>query len=205
MDHIYFLGGSPCSGKSTLAKIIAEKYDMHYFKIDDYLDKYTRLGVNDDIFLIKKMQMMTLDEMWLRDPKKQSLDEILYYKEIFYYIMNDLDKLPKEKKVITESVGFMPFLMHEHEVDKNKYICIVSEKDFQVGVCNKCGWIDDYLSSSSDKEKALENWMERDALFAQYVLRDAERYSYESLIVDGKKSVLENLQIVENLFELRTM
>ncbi|MDL2280994.1 hypothetical protein LJC10_03965 [Selenomonadales bacterium OttesenSCG-928-I06] len=202
MKDIYFLGGSPCSGKSTFAEMIAEKYDMYYFKIDDYLDKYTELGAKDDIALIKKLQMMTIDEMWLRDPRKQSLDEVVFYQEIFNYIMYDLDKLPKDKKIITEGAALMPCLMCEHEVDTSKYICIVPEREFQIEKYSKREWVDDYLSSSSDKQKAFENWMERDILFAQYVLRDCQRYGYESLIVDDSKSLAENFKVVERVLKL---
>lgn len=44
MTNIYYIGGSPCSGKSTIAEMIAKKYDLHYFKVDDYLDKYIAKG-----------------------------------------------------------------------------------------------------------------------------------------------------------------
>lgn len=40
--NIYFIGGSPCSGKSTVAEILSRKYDLHYFKVDDYLDTYMK-------------------------------------------------------------------------------------------------------------------------------------------------------------------
>lgn len=42
--NLYCIGGSPCAGKSTVAKILAEKYDLFYFKVDDYLNGYTRKG-----------------------------------------------------------------------------------------------------------------------------------------------------------------
>ena len=38
MEGLYIIGGSPCSGKSTIAEMIAEKYDFNYFKVDDYLE-----------------------------------------------------------------------------------------------------------------------------------------------------------------------
>ena len=42
--NIYYIGGLPCSGKSTIAEILSKKYDLYYFKVDDYLDKYMQLG-----------------------------------------------------------------------------------------------------------------------------------------------------------------
>lgn len=42
MEGLYIIGGSPCSGKSTIAEMIAEKYDFIYFKVDDYLEQYMK-------------------------------------------------------------------------------------------------------------------------------------------------------------------
>ena len=39
MIDTYYIGGSPCRGKSTIAEILSKKYNLHYFKVDDYLDK----------------------------------------------------------------------------------------------------------------------------------------------------------------------
>ena len=32
MINTYYIGGSPCSGKSTIAEIVSKKYDLYYFK-----------------------------------------------------------------------------------------------------------------------------------------------------------------------------
>ena len=49
MKKIYFVGGSPCTGKSTVCEIIAKNYNLYYFKVDDYLDKYMKkVALNKD-------------------------------------------------------------------------------------------------------------------------------------------------------------
>lgn len=40
MRKIYCIGGSPCSGKSTVAEILAKEHNLFYFKVDDNLEKY---------------------------------------------------------------------------------------------------------------------------------------------------------------------
>lgn len=39
-QDIYWIGGSPCSGKSTIAEILAEKHDFTVFKCDDFMYKH---------------------------------------------------------------------------------------------------------------------------------------------------------------------
>lgn len=46
MINTYYIGGTPCSEKTTIAEILSERYDLYYFKVDDVLDKYTKMGVS---------------------------------------------------------------------------------------------------------------------------------------------------------------
>ena len=55
MIDTYYIGGSPCSGKSTIAEALSEKYNLHYFKVDDYLDRYMKLGATNKNEICKKL------------------------------------------------------------------------------------------------------------------------------------------------------
>lgn len=44
---ICYIGGSPCSGKSTVAQALAEQYGIAGFKADDYLEDFTTQGAAD--------------------------------------------------------------------------------------------------------------------------------------------------------------
>lgn len=50
MKKIYFVEGSPCAGKSTACEIISKKYNLYYFKVDDYLDDLDRVDKFKTIF-----------------------------------------------------------------------------------------------------------------------------------------------------------
>lgn len=38
--NVYILGGSPCSGKSTIAGMLQKEYGFYYYKVDDDLETY---------------------------------------------------------------------------------------------------------------------------------------------------------------------
>ena len=71
MIETYYIGGSPCSGKSTLAEMLAPKYDLYYFKVDDYLDAYTREGALQGRPICMKQLEMNSEQIWMRDPSLQ--------------------------------------------------------------------------------------------------------------------------------------
>lgn len=63
---IYWIGGSPCSGKSSIAEMLVDEYDFYYYKCDDYLEKYLEIAANRNKPISLKMSKMSIDEIFLR-------------------------------------------------------------------------------------------------------------------------------------------
>ena len=53
-----------------------------------------------------------------------------------------------------------------------------------------------------DPEKAFENWMERDRLFGQEILRQAKLYGYGTIVVDGKQGIEAQFNAVVRYYRL---
>lgn len=203
MGEIYYLGGSPCCGKSTIAKMLADKYGYPYFKADDFLEDYIAKGATDKKPLLSIISKMTLDEIWLRNPEEQNREELKIYREMFEYVLNDLKLLDNGIPIVAEGAIFLPELMSELGVDKSHYICMVPTNEFQYEKYSKRPWVHHYLKGCSNEKLAFENWMQRDYLFASTVLNDANKLGYSTLIVDGTKSIKINFSIVENILNLK--
>ena len=202
MNNIYFLGGSPCCGKSTIAEFINKKYGFQYYKPDNFLSKYIQKGKDDGDEWLEYIVNIQMDKIWLKDPKSLNKEELLTYEHLFPYFISDLNNLSKDIPIVTEGAAFLPNLMARLHVDKTHYLCIVPTKEFQIEQYKKRTWINDYLSTYFNKKKAFDNWMERDSLFALTVLNQAKDIGYETLIVDGQKSLDENLLFIEEHFQI---
>ncbi|MBR6808839.1 MAG: hypothetical protein IKM64_01055 [Clostridia bacterium] len=182
---IYYIGGSPCSGKSTAAEAIAERYGFHYFKVDDHLDRYMQLAAEDGKPCCARIAQMSPEEIWMRDPAVQCEEELQIYREIFPYVMTDLEEAASKGNVITEGAAFLPELVKKINIPWQRYIAITPVKTFQVFHYKKREWVPYVLAECSDRERAFDNWMERDALFAGAVQRQCEVLGYASIINDG--------------------
>ncbi|AEY64529.1 AAA family ATPase [Clostridium sp. BNL1100] len=203
MRQIYYIGGSPCCGKSTVAELIAKKYNFQYFKVDDLLEVYINKGAKLGKPLLSKISEMSLDKIWLREPEVQNLEEQYIYNEMFEFILEDLNKLNNDVPIITEGAAFLPNLMSKSGVGKSNYICIVPTNEFQYEKYSQRPWVMQYLEGCSNKELAFENWMKRDYLFADTVLKEALKLGYSTLVVDGKRTIDENLDIIEEVFKFK--
>lgn len=202
MIKTYFIGGSPCSGKSTITEILAKKYDLYYFKVDDFLDKYIDRGAEEGRPVCKRIKSMTPEETWMRDPMIQCEEELSWYREVFDYVCEEIAQIQNVKGIIAEGAAYLPELMKSIDIPNNRYLSITPTKDFQVSHYSKREWVPYVLQDCSDKEKAFENWMERDALFAKDVHRQCKENGYLSLINAGKMEIDEMVRIVERHLRL---
>ena len=199
--NTYFIGGSPCSGKSAVAEILAEKYGLYYFKVDDFLEEYTKRGASKGYVICKKQEVMCSEEIWMREPQLQCEEELTFYEEVFEFVMADLEKI-NAKGIITEGAAYLPRLMKKLGVSQDRYLSITPTKEFQVEHYSQREWVPYVLEGCSDKKKAFSNWMERDALFAKEVQRQCVEEQYISIVNDGNIGIDEMVGMVATYFGL---
>lgn len=193
--EVFFIGGSPCSGKSTVAEMISTKYGLHYFKVDDHLDKYTRMGAEAGYPICRKQIEMSAEQIWMRTPQIQCEEELQFYEEIFPFILQDLKKLNSGCAVITEGAAYLPNLMKRIGIPHNKYIAMVPTEAFQIYHYSKREWVPYVLAECSDPKKAFQNWMERDVQFAKEVMQRCADVNYQCLVNNGNLPI-EKLEII---------
>ena len=191
MNRIYYIGGSPCAGKSTTAEILSKKYDLYYFKVDDFLDGYQEKAALKGRPICRKITEMSSEQIWMRDPVLQCEEEFLFYQEVFEYALADLKQLPCKNGIITEGAAYVPQLMNQAGIPDSRYMAITPTEEFQISHFRKRKFVPYVLEGCRDKEKAFENWMGRDVLFAKEVRKQCRQYQYYSIINDGSPGIDE--------------
>jgi hypothetical protein len=73
---------------------------------------------------------------------------------------------------------------------------LVPTKAFQLYHYSQRPWITQILKDCDDPEQAFDNWMMRDHLFGQEILRQAKARQYGTLVVDGTLSIDEQYEKV---------
>lgn len=199
--NIYCIGGSPCSGKSTVADILARRYHLTYVKADDSMARYQALGIAQGAPVCQKLARMSADEIWMRAPDEQCREELAFYEEIFPFVIGDL-RSAKGSDIITEGAAYMPRLMRGVGFQNNRYVCLTPEKRFQIEHYKKREWVPYILKECRDKDAAFANWMDRDALFALEVQKQASDAQYLSIVNDGQIGIEHLAQTIAQAFGL---
>ena len=201
-DNVYFIGGSPCSGKSTSAELLSKRFHMTYFKVDESLGRYLSLAAENGSAACRRIASMTGDEIWMRTPEVQCDEEFEIYRDIAPFVLEDIKALGSDRKIIAEGAAYIPAIAFETGAEKSKYMALVPEREFQFSRYIRRPWVGIVLKDCTDKQAAFRNWMERDALFAEVVLDDCRKYGYFSMVNDGSRSPAEIAEDIARHFGL---
>jgi Adenylate kinase and related kinases len=200
---IYYIGGSPCAGKSTVAEILSQKYGLYYFKVDDFLDGYMQAGARKERSICRKAAGRNAEQTWMREPLFQCREEFDIYREIFEFVTEDLKQIDRKGSIVTEGAAYIPELMKQSGIPGSRYISITPTEEFQITHYRKREFVPLVLEGCSDKETAFRNWMDRDILFAQEVQRQCRKEKYVSVINDGTMKIDELAGLVAAHFGLK--
>ena len=198
---LYMIGGSPCSGKSTIASLLARQYQLRHIKLDDLVGEMMTQASADSqpIFLLR--QDRSPEQIWMRNPEEMADEEWHFYEEIFPYVKSYLIK-NQNRPLLVEGAGLLPHLVKELEYPTSSYLCLTPTADFQKKHYRQREWVPYVLEGTTNPDKAFENWMQRDILFAQMVRKEAMELGYSSLLTDGSQSENQTMKEVARLLKL---
>ena len=190
---LYMIGGSPCSGKSTIASLLARQYQLLHIKLDDLVDEMMSQASADS----QPICLLRQD----RNPEEMADEEWRFYEEIFPYVKSYLIK-NQDRPLLVEGAGLLPHLVKKLEYPASSYLCLTPTADFQKKYYIQREWVPYVLEGTTNPEQAFENWMQRDILFAQMVRKEAVLLGYPSLITDGSQSENQTAEEVARLLKL---
>ncbi len=193
VPFIYWLGGSPCSGKSTIAELLAKRYNLHYFNCDATFERHLQASDPAAQPTLHRLRTMNSDAIWLAPVAEQVARVIAIYREEFPLLLADLAVLPIDRPILAEGAALMPELVMQTLAWTKRSAWVVPTPAFQQTQYAQRPWVADVLKDCRDPEQAFANWMARDAAFADYVATTARAQGLPLLLVDGVQTIAENV------------
>lgn len=200
LKNVYWIGGSPCSGKSSIAELLTEKYGFRYYKCDDAYEGHMKKGQTELHPVMTKLKALSMNEIFSRPVEQQVEDTMKIYHEEFQLIMEDITSISSDKPILVEGAALLPVNVSPLLFAKNNGIWITPTAAFQVEQYSKRSWIQHILEECQDPDQSFENWMNRDIKFAQIINQDAQNRGLKTVVVDGGSTLEENAAIVEEHF-----
>jgi hypothetical protein len=202
VDHIFWIGGSPCSGKSSIARILSDRYGLQMYSCDDMYEPHLKRAVPGKHNHMSRASFMTWDEVWMNPVEYLVERELAFYREEFELIAEDLRAMPTNTPVCAEGAALLPECVAPLLTGAHQAIWVLPTEQFQREQYARREWIQGILAQCSAPDQAWANWMERDAGFARRVAQQAARLGLRVLEVDGTHSIEDNVQLVATHFGL---
>lgn len=108
LARILWIGGSPCSGKSSIARILADRYELQTYHCDEAFDEHRKRVVPDKHPMLHKWTNTPWDELWMQPVAVLVTEAIVCYHEHFNMIIDDVLSLPRSASILVEGTAFLP-------------------------------------------------------------------------------------------------
>lgn len=200
---IYWMGGSPCSGKSSMAKLLQDRYGLRLYHVDEALRNHVAdLTPNTTPFLYKWHHTPWTD-LWSQPPAVLLAETIGAYREHCALVMQDVAALIDEQALLVEGTCLLPDCVAPHLPGPRHAIWVAPTEAFQRHHYPRRGaWVQSILQQCADPDAALHAWMDRDVAFARWVTGEAEARGLRVMWVDGSRTIEQGADEVAAHFNL---
>lgn len=202
LQHVYWIGGASCAGKSTVANRIAAEHGLRPYATDDVMADHAGRSSAEDCPLLHRFMAMDMDQRWVNRSPETMLETFHWFRgEGFNLIIEDLLRLPREPRVIVEGFRLLPHLVKDLLTVNSRAVWLLPTPDFRQAVVHSRGgstWA--FLAKTSDPERALHNLLERDRMFTDILRDETARLNLHAIEVDTTTTADDLARRVTDLF-----
>lgn len=199
LRHVFWIGGTPCSGKSSVAQQLIARYPMQLYHYDRYEQAHLarRDPARHPAFCADAA--LSMDERWVRRPIPALVRATtVAWHERFAMVIDDLLTLPTNSPILAEGPGLLPADVAPLLTTPQQAIWLVPTEAFKRATQPTRG--DGPANQTSDPVRAYRHLIELDLQLAVDVRRHAGELGLTVLVVDGSRSIADTATSVAQHF-----
>ncbi len=201
LAHVLWIGGGPCVGKSTLARMLAGTYDLKIYDCDwHHAHEHGRRpgGVPPGWF------EQSMDERWLL-PTPQALAErdLASWTARFAFVIEDLVALPRDRPIVAEGPSVFPWSVAPVIGVPSQAIFLMPTRAWREAVLarrHRDAPEGRFEARTSDPERAARNRLDRDDLMAKRIVASCNELGLRQVPMDGSRDLDDNVALLEEHF-----
>lgn len=196
--HVLWLGGASDSGKTTVARMLAERHRWQLYPCD--LHEHNHFIARADP--VRQPTMYgglgkSVDEQWVRTTPDDLFCNILATNdERFPMILEDLRVMPRRPPILVEGPRLFPRLVTPLLTDSHQAIWLLPTEEFARESAARRDKPQGRFRSS-DPERYGRNFLGREALLRAYIRREVQERGLTSIEIDGSFATDEVARRVE--------
>lgn len=202
LKNVYFVTGTPCGGKTTISRLLAEKYNFTVYDVDEKFAGHKSLSNSIDQPAMNK-NFTNADEFFLRPYKEYGMWLIDNTREQLDFIIMDLIRLSEKQTVICD----LHLTLNEAmRITDSEHIVFLlrNPKDVIEDYCNRPDHDDfnRFINSASNPSLAKENCNKTLAYINTEKYEAIKKSPYFWIERDENSTVENTLHMVEQHFGL---
>ncbi|MDQ3803604.1 MAG: hypothetical protein M3416_07225 [Acidobacteriota bacterium] len=202
LGHVFWLGGPPCAGKTSLSEVLASRFELDVYHADEAFAAHARRLDPALHPTLTRWCASSWNECWARPVESLVRDAIACCQEHFTLVLEDVLATPADKPLLVEGAALLPRQVAGVLSGRSRAIWVVPAPDFQRGHYSKREWVGAIVGQCDDPEAALRSWVARDAGLARWVAAEAGALGMGLLQIDGSRTLEENAAEVAAYFRL---
>lgn len=203
MRSVLWLGGAPCAGKSSVARLLGERFGLDVVHVDDTFDAF--VAELDPVRhpALSGWIALSWDERWGRSPEVLLDEVVACYREHLGFVREQvLARAGRGRPVLVEGSVVLPSDVAPTLGSPSDALWLVPTRAIQAHHYAQRPWIGGVLEECADPAAAFGRWIERDARFAAWLEDEVRKLGLACIVVDGSQSVEEVAGVVAGWFGL---
>lgn len=197
-----WLGGSTGAGKTAVASQLRDRLGVRLYSTDDAITRHAG-GPFGDEPLLARFLSRSHDSRWLGDDAAAMLRDFPWFAgERFERVVDDLVALPSSPVTVAEGFRLLPRLVPPLLADPAHAVWLVTSPARRRTAFAARPLEQQFWRRTSDPTAAFERLLERDALFDEWIRREAGELGLAVVEVTGAMSVDELTDEVGALLRL---
>lgn len=186
LRHVYWIGGGPGAGKSTISRRLADRYGWRRYATDDVMRDHTALTTPEEAPHLHAFMAMDMDERWVNRTPETMLETFHWFRgEAFDLIVEDLLRLPSRPCVVVEGLRLLPHLVQPLLTVPDQAVWLLPTPEFrEAAIRGRAAPGSGFVWRTSDPERAERNLSARDGMFTQRLAEETARLGLPTIEVD---------------------
>lgn len=186
LTRVYWVGGGSGSGKSTIARRLAEHYGLQLYSTDEVMADHGGRLTPERAPALAKFLAMDMDERWVERSPQEMLDSFHWFRgEGFHLILEDLRALAANGPVVAEGFRLLPELVAPVLTERTRAVWLLPSPEFRRIAFESRGSLWTIAGRTTRPERALANLLERDRLFTDRLRHATTSLGLPAIELDG--------------------